>query len=99
MFTLQETFILADSYFTVLRQTETYFEIMSNNTKHCWIIQKHNHADKFPIWIHHKHTKKTPYYHRHGHSFTVSHAVKIIKGHDSYVLKKQPTTLASCSTS
>ena len=98
MFTKNELSLLTDSYFKLIRQADTFIELMSLNTKHCWIIHKHSHEDKYPIWLHHKHHRNDPYYHKHFQTFTVSYAIQQIKNHDSYVLKKQPTTLADCST-
>lgn len=34
--------------------------------------------------IYHKHTQNTPYYHRHGQSYTVLFALQQIESHDIY---------------
>lgn len=82
-----------------MRYTDDFYEIQSKNTKHCWIIQKHNFKEKAPIRIYHKHTLNTPYYHRHGFAYSVKSAIQFIKGHDNYVLNPQNATMASQATS
>lgn len=93
MFTKKELSLISDSYFSILCTSETFIELKSNNTGHCWIIQKHFHQGKFPIWLHHKHKQNDPYYHKHWQTFTVALAVQSIKSHDDYELKKQSSCL------
>jgi len=86
MFTKAELQLLNDSYFTPLRNDENFYEIVSKNTEHCWIIQKHQSSTLKPIFIHHKHSIKDPYYHKHGQSKNIDIAIKIIQKHDNYVI-------------
>lgn len=39
MFTSNELFLLASSYFKLVRKTDDFYEIQSRCTGHCWIIQ------------------------------------------------------------
>lgn len=84
MFTQKELSLLTSPYFKTIRKTEDFYEIQSQCTGHCWIIQKPYVYKKHPIRIYHKHTKGTPYYHRHGQSYTVQSAICQIKSHDAY---------------
>lgn len=88
IFTRKEYSLIKTGYFNLLRETESYLEFQSKNTKHCWIIYKHSFdsSKQHPIFIYHKHTIKTEYYHKHWECYTVAQAVKSIKGHDEYVL-------------
>lgn len=94
MFTRKDTSLLEQPYFQVIRITENYYEIQSRNSKHCWIIQKSYSQDRRPVQIYHKHTIKTAYYHNHAYAINVKHAVKLIKGHDDYVLHPERYTAA-----
>ena len=94
MFTQKEIRLLEQPYFQVIRTTETFCEIQSRNSKHCWIISKAPAQDKRPVQLYHKHTIKTAYYHNHASAFNVEHAVKLIKGHDDYVLHPEKYTAA-----
>lgn len=74
-------------YFNMLRVADDYIEIMSKNTKHCWIIYKtKSFIDSKPIIIYHKHYKQVPYYHRHGVAYNDLQAIEKIMSHDEYVL-------------
>ncbi len=44
-------------YFKVMKITDTYCEVMSLNTKHCWIIRK-SLSEKETIILYHKHSQK-----------------------------------------
>ncbi len=82
-------FINSSPYFRLIRQADDFYEIQSRCTKHCWIVQKLSY-DRYPVRIYHKHTKGTPYYHRHGHAYTVSSAIRQIKSHDVWQLNGRP---------
>lgn len=88
IFTRKEYALINSSYFRIIRETENYLEFQSKNTNHCWIIQKHSFesSKKHPIFIYHKHSPKTPYYHKHWECYTVTQAIESIKSHDKYVL-------------
>lgn len=86
MFTSKEHALLTSPYFKFIRQTDDFYEIQSRCTRHCWIIQKPYTYDQHPIRIYHKHTKGTPYYHRHGNAHSVCSAIRQIKNHDIYQL-------------
>lgn len=73
-------------YFKVIRITNRYCEIMSLNTKHCWIIYKSILGNE-PIVLYHKHSFRHPYYHKQRKVFTISQAIKSIKSHDRYVIE------------
>ncbi len=89
MFTEKERALLTSPYFRLIRQTDDFYEIQSRCTRHCWIVQKLSY-DRYPVRIYHKHTKGTPYYHRHGHANTVLSAVRQIKSHDVWQLNGRP---------
>ena len=83
MFTKKEQRLLSAPYFRLIRQTAIFYEVQSWNTGHCWIIQKPYTSGDSSVHIYHKHTLKTPYYHRHGQSHTVQSAVQQTKSHDA----------------
>lgn len=84
MFSKKEKRFLKDKYFILIRDEETYIEFMSNNTSHCWIIQKSVLSGK--IKIYHKHRISDCYYHFHYSTNTIGRAIVNIKKHDKYVL-------------
>ena len=74
MFTKKEKGLIDKAHFKVIRETEGFVEVISKNTKHCW--------------INHKHSDKDEYYHQqHNRTFTVGQAIHDIKDHDRYVLR------------
>lgn len=75
-------------YFKIIRETGSFIEIMSKNTKHCWLIQKKRDDDNLII-LHHKHSMQIPYYHKQKEVSSVAHAMKLIKGHDRFVLQQR----------
>lgn len=91
MFTPKERALLSNPYFKLIRQADDFYEIQSRCTGHCWIIQKPYSYDRHPIRIYHKHAKGTPYYHRHGHAYTVRSAIRQITRHDAYQLNGRRT--------
>ena len=84
MFSRKEQRLLSAPYFRLIRQTDNFYEIQSKNTGHFWIIQKNRISQRYPVAVYHKHTQNTPYYHRHGQSYTVSSALQQIESHDIY---------------
>ena len=90
MFTNREKRLIDNPYFSVIRETDSFIEFQSKNTKHCWIIHRHSfQSSLYPLIIYHKHTIKTEYYHKHWTTYTVAQAISSIKNHDEYVLKYQ----------
>nr|DAV53464.1 MAG TPA: hypothetical protein [Caudoviricetes sp.] len=86
MFISNEHSLLASSYFKLVRKTDDFYEIQSRCTGHCWIIQKPYSYTKYPVRIYHKHSKGIPYYHSHGHAFSVRSAIRQIQNHDQFQL-------------
>lgn len=86
MFTRTEKSLIDKKYFKIIRETEGFIEVISKNTKHCWIIQKRLSQGKRMIYLYHKHSSNDAYYHQHNKAFTVGQAVDDIMGHDGYVL-------------
>ena len=94
MFTQKEHSLLTAPYFKLIRQTDDFYEIQSRCTGHCWIIQKPYVFERYPVRIYRKHTKGTPYYHRHGHANNIGSAIRQIKSHDAYQLNGRRTVTA-----
>jgi hypothetical protein len=90
MFCQKDINQLQSSYFVMIRRVENFIEVRSKNTGHCWIIKKLDYSSTLPVIIYHKHNNRD-YYHRHGQATSITHAIKDIKNHDTYVLdKKEP---------
>ena len=88
MFSNYEKRFLQSGYFELIREEEKFIEFKSRNTQHCWILfRKTNNNLERPITIYHKHHQLDSYYHKHYEAYGIGHAIKIIKGHDDYVLK------------
>lgn len=88
MFYTKERNLLSDGYFTILREIDNCIIVRSNNTGHCWLLQKMP-AEVIGwarIKIGHKHTIKTAHFHDHAKARNVECAIKMIKDHDDYVL-------------
>lgn len=49
MFTPRECRLLSAPYFRLVRQTDTFYEIQSQNTGHFWIIKKTQITQKIPL--------------------------------------------------
>jgi len=88
LFSKSELKLFGDGYFAIIRVEEKYVEVMSLNTKHCWIVFKKELESEKPIILYHKHTKDTEYYHNHWQTGTVKNAVNSIKNHDDYVVRQ-----------
>ena len=58
MLTKKDLLLISKDYFVILNQTAYYIEFMSKRTGHCWIIYKHGSAEKYPVWLYHKHSQK-----------------------------------------
>lgn len=86
MFTSKEIRLCSVPYFNIIQICDIYIELQSNNTGHCWIIQKCNGT----VQLHHKRNSQDPYYHKQKRVFTVSKAIAAIMAHDEYVLKTDP---------
>ena len=57
MLTRKDLLLILKEYFVILNQTAYYIEFMSKRTGHCWIIYKHGSAEKYPVWLYHKHSQ------------------------------------------
>ncbi len=88
MITNRDIHFINLGYFEILRRTDDYIEIMSKNTRHCWIIHKHKFNDNMKVYLYHKHKQKQPYYHRHWQTYSVKRAVESIISHDNYVISR-----------
>ena len=89
MFTNKEKRNIDLKYFEMLKNTDDYIELMSRNTKHCWIIHKHKFDDAMKVYLYHKHKRNQPYYHRHWQTYSVKRAIDSIMSHDEYVLSRK----------
>lgn len=85
MFTNTEKSLIDEKYFKIIRETDGFIEVISKNTRHCWIIQKRHNQGKRKIYLYHKHSSHDAYYHQHNRTFTVGQAIYDIKGHHDYV--------------
>lgn len=84
MFYIPEKRMIKSGYFIIIREVEGYIEIISKNTRHCWIIKKID--SRKPIRLYHKHSITEMYYHKHGEFISVRKAIDEIKSHDLYCL-------------
>ena len=91
MFTKREKQLFGGGYFTIIRIEENYIEVVSNNTRHQWIIFKRSIDSNKHVTLFHKHTADTKYYHKHWENWTVAMAVESIKNHDTYVIENGET--------
>lgn len=89
MFTRKEERMLHDTYFFIVRETEQFVEVRSENTGHYWSVFKNSLEASNRVTLYHKHKAKDKYYHRHRECRTVQEAVEQIKSHDRYVLEQQ----------
>ena len=84
MLTRKDLLLISKDYFVILNQNAYYIEFMSKRTGHCWIIYKHGSAEKYPVWLYHKHSQKDQCYHLQRKKNFVDTAIKEIKAHDRY---------------
>ena len=84
MFSKSEKKLLENSYFTLLKKNPNYYEVQSNNTKHCWIIEKSSNDDN--VHTMHKYREYVKHYHDQCNSNSIRSAIKKIKQHDAYML-------------
>lgn len=87
MFTGREKRLIDDGYFNIIREEEKFIELISNNTKHQWIIFKNSVESDKHVALYHKHTANTKYYHKHWETWSVAKAVESIKSHDKFVIE------------
>ena len=87
LFSNKEMKLFGGGYFTIIRIEENYIEMVSNNTRHQWIIFKRSIDSNKPVTLYHKHTADTKYYHKHWETWTVAMVVESIKNHDTYVIE------------
>ena len=91
MFSKKEMKLFRGGYFTIIRIEENYIEVVSNNTRHQWIIFKRSIDSNKLVTLYHKHTADTKYYHKHWETWTVAMAVESIKNHDTYMIENGKT--------
>ena len=84
MLTKKDLLLISSEYFVILKKTNYYIEVLSKNTRHCWMIYKHGSVDRYPVWIYHKHRQKDLCYHLHRKKRSVEAAIKEIESHDKY---------------
>lgn len=94
-FTRKEEKFLHDPYFRVIRETDTFTELESVNTGHCWNVFKNTIERGMKVVLYHKHKVQDPYYHEHRICRTVSEAIEQIKAHDEYILSRESAIVAS----
>lgn len=94
-FTRKEEKLLHDPYFRVIRETDTFTELESVNTGHCWNVFKNTIERGMKVVLYHKHKVQDPYYHEHRTCRTVSEAIEHIKAHDEYILSRESAIAAS----
>lgn len=89
MFTRKEERMFHDGYFSVIRETELFVEVRSENTGHYWNVFKNSLEASKRVTLYHKHKATDKYYHRHRECRTVQEAIEQIKSHDHYILEQQ----------
>lgn len=89
MFTTVEMRLFNDDYFTIIRTEENYIEVLSNNTKHQWVILKKPQDLGMSVILYHKHSSEKKYYHKHWKARSVKKVVEKLKEHDVYVMEKE----------
>lgn len=94
-FTRKEEKLLHDSYFRVIRETDTFVELVSVNTGHCWNVFKNTIERGMKVVLYHKHKVQDTYYHEHRTCRTVSEAIDQIKAHDEYILNRESAIVDS----
>jgi hypothetical protein len=89
IFTIPDKRLLSDRYFQSIRTYDDYYEIMSLNTQHCWIVRKVISNKEVRVVLYHKHRIDEPHYHLHrSYCRNVKQAVSSIKSHDEFVLRR-----------
>ena len=86
VFTVDELKLFFDPYFRRYAWERDYLEIQSLNTGHFWLLIK-DPAAEIPVKLLHKYSKNQPYHHQCG-AASIYSAIRKIKKHDDYVLKK-----------
>ncbi len=74
-------------YFDILDCNPFHITLRSKNTLHEWHLLYTEYNGRTSFEIRHRHSNRYPY-HRHGHAPSLSAAIKDIKNHDSYQLRK-----------
>ena len=87
VFSREDLECLDSGYFEIICMNDRDVTIMSQNTGHVWYI----HNPEYPLMgsciIFHKHKVSHPY-HQHGRSNTLRQAVRSIKRHDKWQMRK-----------
>ena len=88
MFSAEDLKVLDPKYFSNITVSDYDVTIMSRNTGHIWYIHNPEYLGEGTCIIFHKHRTSHPY-HQHGRTNTLRQAVKSIKAHDRWQLKKR----------
>ena len=88
MFDTNQLEVLDQSYFNVIFVTDRDVTIQSKNTGHYWYMHCTEYPKKGNCIIFHKHRCSHPY-HQHGKAGTLRQAVRNIKRHDKWQMKKE----------
>lgn len=84
MFTTKD--MISMDYFTIFSSKQTFYELMSNNTGHCWQLIK----EKGTFFIMHKHHIEDKYHYQTALG-TLYDCVLYIVSHDEYQLRGRKT--------
>ena len=87
MFSVEELACIDSEYFNLVVVDSADITIQSKNTGHYWYL----HCTEYPVQesclIFHKHKYKHPY-HKHGKARSLGQAIKGIKKHDQWIIKR-----------
>ncbi len=82
MYTATDLKIIHNAYFSLLEFASDHVELLSNNTKHCWlIVQKQNY-----FLLYHKHHLYEEY-HLHASTTSIQDCFLNIVDHDEFQLR------------
>lgn len=89
MFSKSELSLFQSDYFSHFKYENEIIEVRSQNTGHWWLISRMDMPISTMIVVKHRYpgVKK---YHKQCHVHTVAKAYRMIIGHDTFILAKQP---------
>ncbi|MBE5825252.1 MAG: hypothetical protein E7307_01310 [Butyrivibrio sp.] len=88
MFTEFDEFLLNVGYFDVLNMEHDSVEVMSPETKHCWIMKKFDKEGYPGLVLYHSHDGRSYHVHFCYEDQDIAPAVSEIMSHDRYQKKK-----------
>lgn len=91
MFSAEDLKVLDSKYFSIITVSDYDVTIMSRNTGHIWYIHNPEYPREGTCIIFHKHEASHPY-HQHGRTNTLRQAVRSIKKHDRWQMRKEETS-------